>query len=127
MDTPADTRRWPAVLRRHVHAGAADLDLAAALGADRIEIYTGPFAEAHATGTPDAALAACAATARDARRAGLGVNAGHDLDQRNLGPFLASVPGVLEVSIGHALIGEALYHGLAPTVANYLRLIDSVR
>ena len=104
-------------------AGAPDLDVAAALGADRIEIYTGPFAEAHAAGDAAETLAACAATARDARRAGLGVNAGHDLDQHNLGDFLATVPGVLEVSIGHALIGEALHAGLGATVHRYLQVI----
>lgn len=108
-----------------VDAGVADLDLAAALGADRIEIYTGPFAEAFAAGDAAAALAACAATARDAGRAGLGVNAGHDLDQRNLGPFLSTVPGVREVSIGHALIGDALYAGLEATVRRYLQVIAS--
>ena len=64
----------------------------------------------------------CADTARRARVAGLGVNAGHDLSQANLGAFLAQVPGVLEVSIGHALIGEALYDGLDATVRAYLAI-----
>ncbi|HET9483939.1 MAG TPA: pyridoxine 5'-phosphate synthase, partial [Xanthomonadales bacterium] len=68
-------------------------------------------------------LERCARTAERAQRASLGVNAGHDLDQRNLGPFLAAVPGVLEVSIGHALIGEALYAGLDATVRAYLAVI----
>ena len=53
------------------------------------------------------------------------MNAGHDLSQANLAAFLAGVPGVLEVSIGHALIGEALYDGLARTVANYLAIADA--
>lgn len=102
-----------------VDAGVAGLERAAALGAHRIEIYTGPFAEAFAAG--DAAeLARCAATARQAQAVGLGVNAGHDLSQANLGAFLGAVPGVLEVSIGHALIGEALYDGLDATVRGYL-------
>ena len=105
-----------------VDAGAPGLDIAAAIGADRVEIYTGPFAEAHAAGDPGAARDA-AATARAARQAGLGVNAGHDLSQANLGDFLAAVPGVLEVSIGHALIGEALHAGLDATVRAYLRII----
>jgi len=101
-----------------------DTALAAATGADRIELYTGPWAEAFAGGNADAVLPAFAATARAARAAGLGINAGHDLSQANLAAFLAGVPGVEEVSIGHALIGEALYEGLATTVARYLAIID---
>ncbi|WP_147653303.1 pyridoxine 5'-phosphate synthase [Vulcaniibacterium gelatinicum] len=108
-----------------VDAGAPQLERAAALGADRIEIYTGPYAEAFAAGTPAAELARCAETARRAQAVGLGVNAGHDLNQANLGPFLHAVPGVLEVSIGHALIGEALYAGLAATVAAYRRIVEA--
>lgn len=103
-------------------AGSPDIGRAADIGADRIEIYTGPFAEAHAAGDPGAALALCARTAREAQAAGLGVNAGHDLSQANLGAFLAAVPGVLEVSIGHALVGEALYDGLEATVRAYLAI-----
>lgn len=110
-----------------VDAGAAGLELAAAIGADRIEIYTGPYAEAFAAGEPEPAISLCARTAREAQAAGLGVNAGHDLSQRNLGAFLRGVPGVLEVSIGHALIGEALYDGLVPTVRNYLAVIATAR
>ena len=71
-----------------------------------------------------AALADCAGTARRARAAGLGVNAGHDLSQANLGAFLAAVPGVEEVSIGHALVGEALYAGLEATIRGYLAILD---
>jgi pyridoxine 5-phosphate synthase len=110
-----------------VDAGVRGLAQAAAIGVERIELYTGPFAEAHAAGDARAALAACAATAHEARAAGLGVNAGHDLSQANLGDFLAAVPGVSEVSIGHALIGEALYAGLEPTVRAYLRIIATAR
>ncbi|HVI25396.1 MAG TPA: pyridoxine 5'-phosphate synthase [Xanthomonadaceae bacterium] len=105
----------------------ADLAPAAATGADRVELYTGPFAEAFAAGDARAALAACARTARGAQSAGLGVNAGHDLSQANLAVFLAGVPGVQEVSIGHALIDEALYAGLADTVRGYLRILERVR
>ncbi len=93
-------------------------------GADRIELYTGPFAEGHAHGD-DSALRACADAARRAHGAGLGVNAGHDLSQQNLGDFLRTVPGVEEVSIGHALVSEALYAGLANTVQAYLSIIKS--
>ena len=104
-------------------AGARELHRAADLGADRIELYTGPFAEAFAAGDAGTALAACAATAAEARALGLAVNAGHDLSRANLGVFLRSVPGVAEVSIGHALIGEALYAGLDATVRAYLSVI----
>lgn len=106
-----------------VDVGDPAVAQAAACGADRVELYTGPYAEAFAAGTAQAALAAAAATARLAQAAGLGVNAGHDLNQANLPAFLAAVPGVLEVSIGHALIGEALYAGLAPTVRAYRALV----
>ncbi len=108
-------------------SAASGVERAKDVGADRIELYTGPYAEAFAAGDATRALASARTIALRAQAAGLGVNAGHDLSQANLAQFLADVPGVLEVSIGHALIGEALYHGLAPTVANYLRLIDSVR
>jgi pyridoxine 5-phosphate synthase len=100
------------------------VERAASIGADRVEIYTGPYASAYTAGSPEQAVANCAATARRAQAAGLGVNAGHDLDQANLGLFLARVPDVLEVSIGHALIGEALYDGLWQTVRNYRRIVD---
>ena len=105
-------------------AGSA-MEAAAATGADRVELYTGPFAAAFAANDAQAALAHCAETARRAQAHGLGVNAGHDLSQANLGAFLAAVPGVAEVSIGHALIDEALYAGLDATVRAYLALCDS--
>jgi pyridoxine 5-phosphate synthase len=108
-----------------VDADDARVGEAAAVGADRVELYTGPFAEAFAAGDPVPALSACAATARRAQAAGLGVNAGHDLSQQNLAAFLESVPGVLEVSIGHALVDEALYDGLDATVRAYLAILQS--
>ena len=108
-----------------VDVGDSNVARAATLGADRVELYTGPYAEARAAGHSDAALHAAAATARLAQSAGLQVNAGHDLSQANLGAFLAQVPGVCEVSIGHALIGEALYAGLEATVHAYRRILDS--
>jgi pyridoxine 5-phosphate synthase len=106
-----------------VDAGVQDFGLAAAIGVQRIEIYTGPYARAFADGQPAAMLAACADTARRAQQAGLAVNAGHDLSQANLGTFKTAIPGLAEVSIGHALIGEALYEGLATTVRNYLQIL----
>jgi pyridoxine 5-phosphate synthase len=96
---------------------------AAGCGADRVELYTGPYAEAVTAGTESAMLARFADAARRAQAAGLGVNAGHDLSQANLAAFLAAVPDVLEVSIGHALISEALYAGLESTVQAYLELV----
>lgn len=104
-------------------AGAEALELAAEIGADRIELYTGPFAESFAAGDASRELALCAETAAAARSLGLGVNAGHDLSQANLGAFLRGVVGVEEVSIGHALISEALYAGLQETVRAYLRIL----
>ncbi|MEO6264848.1 MAG: pyridoxine 5'-phosphate synthase [Luteimonas sp.] len=106
-----------------VDAGSAGIAQAAAVGADRIELHTGPYAEAFAAGAANPALATCADSARRAQGAGLGVNAGHDLSQANLATFLAAVPGVLEVSIGHALVDEALYAGLDATVRGYLALL----
>jgi pyridoxine 5-phosphate synthase len=93
------------------------------LGADRVELYTEAYARAH--GTPDQArvLAGFTATAQAALREGLGLNAGHDLNRDNLTDFLVAVPGVQEVSIGHALIADALELGLAETVHQYLRCI----
>lgn len=108
-----------------VDAGCEGLDMAASIGADRIEIYTGPFADAAARGNATGELTRCVRTAREAQYLGLGVNAGHDLSQDNLAVFLATVPDVLEVSIGHALIGEALYAGLDRTVRRYLDLMST--
>jgi pyridoxine 5-phosphate synthase len=103
-------------------AGTPDLALAKQFGIERIELYTGPFAEQFEHGDAAPALALCRQSAVQAQQLGIGVNAGHDLSQENLGLFLATVPNVLEVSIGHALIGEALYAGLETTVKNYLAI-----
>lgn len=101
----------------------ADIGAAAAVGADRVELYTEPYAKAYGSAQQPAVLAQFTAAARTAAEAGIGVNAGHDLNQQNLPPFLASVRGVLEVSIGHALIADALDEGLARTVRSYLAAI----
>ena len=108
-----------------VDADAHEVERVAAIGADRIEIYTEPYARAFASGDYGRELEACARTAERARAAGLGVNAGHDLDQRNLGALKRAIPFLAEVSIGHALISEALYEGLARTVRNYLEILAS--
>lgn len=104
-------------------ADSPDVERVAETGADRIEIYTGPYAQAFASGDCARELDACARTAERARAAGLGVNAGHDLSQPNLGTLISTIPFLAEVSIGHALIGEAIYEGLATTVRNYLAIL----
>jgi pyridoxine 5-phosphate synthase len=96
---------------------------AARAGADRVELYTEPYAAAFGSADEENQLALYAAAAKAAGAAGLGVNAGHDLNQQNLPAFLSRVPGVLEVSIGHALVADALEEGLARTVRNYLAAI----
>ncbi|MEP6483172.1 MAG: pyridoxine 5'-phosphate synthase [Rudaea sp.] len=106
-----------------VDAGIADVERVAEIGAERIEIYTGPYAHAFARGDHGRELAACVETAQRARAAGLAVNAGHDLNQANLGEFRRAIAFLAEVSIGHALIGEALYAGLAATVQAYLKIL----
>ena len=95
------------------------MELAKALGADRVELYTEPYAAAFAHGDGRAAEPYAAAAVR-AFEVGLDVNAGHDLNLENLPPFLKQVRHVLEVSIGHALIADALELGLAETVRKYL-------
>ncbi len=95
-----------------------------AVGADRIELYTETYASAWGTPRQGEVLREFAAAAEAARAVGLGVNAGHDLSAQNLSDFLRSVPGVQEVSIGHALISDALELGYAQAVKGYLAAID---
>ncbi|MBQ0720939.1 MAG: pyridoxine 5'-phosphate synthase [Gammaproteobacteria bacterium] len=96
------------------------LDLARQLGVERIELYTGPYAAAQ---DDLALLKNYFDAARHASDIGLGVNAGHDLNLHNLGQF-ATAPGLLEVSIGHALIVDAIDRGLAPAVKAYKTLLE---
>jgi pyridoxine 5-phosphate synthase len=98
---------------------------AKAVGADRVELYTESYATAWATDRRAEVVGAFAESARAAQAAGLGVNAGHDLNRDNLTDFLRAVPGVQEVSIGHALISDALEMGYAATVQAYLAAIDA--
>jgi pyridoxine 5-phosphate synthase len=98
----------------------AAMRFARELGADRVELYTEPYAQGFGTAQHEASLRQYAVAAEAALAAGLGVNAGHDLTRANLAPFLAAVPGVDEVSIGHALIADALEFGLGATVRMYL-------
>ena len=106
-----------------VDAGAEGFADAVAIGIQRIELYTGPYAAAFHKGDARAELKSFADTASRAQQAGLAVNAGHDLSQANLGTFKAAIPGLAEVSIGHALISEALYQGLSNTVRGYLAIL----
>lgn len=97
---------------------------ARATGADRVELYTEPYAAAWGSAQQNIQLLRYAQAGRAAWAAGLGINAGHDLNRDNLAAFIAHVPGVLEVSIGHALIADALELGYTATVQAYQRCID---
>ena len=97
---------------------------AADVGADRVELYTEPYAAAFAAGEGDRVLPEYFRAAAAARNAGLGVNAGHDLNLHNL-PEFVEIPGVDEVSFGHALIADALELGLAEAVRSYLAILRS--
>ncbi len=135
---PADTPRGPLQENVERFRGAGvrvsvfvdpeldSIDWAAALGADRVELYTEPYARAfeHGGDVLTASVAKYRRAAEHAASVGLGVNAGHDLDLANLPRFL-ELPQIAEVSIGHALIGRALFHGLGPVVAEYLQIIGS--
>jgi len=127
---PADEARLRPLVQA-VHGAGARVSLfmdadpqamagAKAVGADRVELYTEPYAQAHGSAQAAVVLARFAQAALAAQAVGLGVNAGHDLNLHNLRDFVQSVPGVQEVSIGHALIADALEQGYAQTVAAYL-------
>ena len=97
---------------------------AASTGANRIELYTEAYAEEYAKGNKDA-VKIYTECAKAAIASELGINAGHDLSLDNIQYFQQNVPGLLEVSIGHALISEALYIGLETTISKYLKLLHS--
>jgi pyridoxine 5-phosphate synthase len=132
---PADAERLrPLIAQAHglglrvslfMDADPAVMQAAKSVGADRVELYTEPYAAAWDTPQQGAQLARFAAAAQAALDAGLGVNAGHDLNRDNLGAFVQQVPGVSEVSIGHALIADALELGYAATVEAYLRCLQA--
>jgi pyridoxine 5-phosphate synthase len=127
---PDDAARLREVVARAKHLGARvslfmdplpeQMSAAKAVGADRVELYTETYAAAWGTPQQDRVLAQFKAAAQAALDAGLEVNAGHDLNRDNLGLFLHTVPGVKEVSIGHALIADALELGYEATVRAYL-------
>jgi len=127
---PADAQRLqPLIADAHalglrvslfMDADPSAMPAAKTVGADRIELYTEPYAAAWGSAEQGAQLARFATAAQAALAVGLGVNAGHDLNRDNLGAFAAQVPGLLEVSIGHALIADALELGYAATIRAYL-------
>jgi pyridoxine 5-phosphate synthase len=132
---PADADRLrPVIAQAHalglrvslfMDADPAAMAAAKAVGADRIELYTEPFAAAWGTQEQGAQLQRFAAAAQAALDAGLGVNAGHDLNLHNLAAFVQQVPGVQEVSIGHALISDALELGYEATIQAYQRCLQA--
>jgi pyridoxine 5-phosphate synthase len=99
-----------------------NIEYAKETGVDRIELYTGPYAEAFESNR-EAAVAPYSVAAQRANELGLGINAGHDLNTKNLTFFKENVPGLLEVSIGHALISDALYWGLENTIQLYKKCL----
>ena len=107
-----------------VDANVKMVEHAANTGTDRIELYTEAYAEAYGKGNKEAVkiYSECAKTAIELE---LGINAGHDLSLQNIQYFKQQVPGLLEVSIGHALITEALYLGLETTINKYLNLLQA--
>jgi pyridoxine 5-phosphate synthase len=132
---PADAQRLrPLIAQAHalglrvslfMDAETGAMQAAKDAGADRVELYTEPYAAAWGTAQQDAQLARFAAAAQAALDAGLGVNAGHDLNRGNLAAFVQRVPGVSEVSIGHALIADALELGYAAAVQAYLACLNA--
>ncbi len=91
---------------------------------NRIELYTEKYAETHGTSLGARVLETYVRLARQAQAEQIGVNAGHDLDQKNVGDLATAIPQLAEVSIGHALVSEALYDGLHETVVRYLRILN---
>jgi pyridoxine 5-phosphate synthase len=102
----------------------SQIEAAAKIGSNRIELYTEPYAQGFARGDADSVIPFARAAAF-AHNCGMQVNAGHDLDLRNLKHFAENVPYLAEVSIGHALISDALYRGLEETVKSYLMCLKS--
>ncbi|PPQ27997.1 pyridoxine 5'-phosphate synthase [Rhodopila globiformis] len=107
-----------------IDADPAVIDRVRTSGADGVEIYTGPYAEAFRAGTHQPVLERIAATAARAREAGLVVNAGHDLNLHNIPPLMAAVPFLAEASIGHELTADALENGFTATVAAYVKALQ---
>lgn len=105
----------------------SQMEFAAKTGAERVELYTEPYAAAFARGAFDRAVEPYVRAARRATQLGLRLNAGHDLTLDNLGPLLDAIPQIEEVSIGHALISDALELGLAEAVRRYVAICHRKR
>ncbi len=105
-----------------VDTDVENIKMAAKTGADRVELFTKPYADNYAK-DPEAAVAPYVLASQAAHKAGLGVNAGHDLSLENLEYFHKQVPYLNEVSIGHSLISDALYLGLSETIARYKKCL----
>ncbi|MDG1658203.1 MAG: pyridoxine 5'-phosphate synthase, partial [Crocinitomicaceae bacterium] len=105
-----------------VDTNLENIEYAAKSGVDRIELYTGPYADNYSKDA-ESAIHDYVAAATLAQELGLGINAGHDLSLDNLKYFQENIPGLLEVSIGHALISDSLYYGLENTIQMYLKLL----
>ena len=120
----AQAHGWGLRVSLFMDADPTAMAAAKAVGADRVELYTEPYAAAWGRPEQAAQLKRFSQAAQAALDLGLGINAGHDLNRDNLSAFLKQVPGVSEVSIGHALIADALELGYSATVQDYLRCID---
>lgn len=120
-------RSWGVRVSLFVDPDPEQVKRARQLGADRIELYTEPYARAHGTPQQAQVLERYRSAALTAQEQGLTVNAGHDLNLHNLAEFLNAVPGVVEVSIGHALLADALLMGYEQAVKAYLAAMASPR
>ncbi len=105
-----------------VDASAEMVEYAKKTGADRVEIYTGPYAKLYKD-DPVRAIESLRAAAEKAQELGMGLNMGHDLDRKNLGALIKAYPWIAEVSIGHAIISDALYLGIEETIKQYRYVI----
>jgi pyridoxine 5-phosphate synthase len=124
-DLVAEAKDLGARVSLFMDADPAAMAAACAVGADRVELYTEPYAQAHGQASQDQVLAQFKAAALAAQAAGLEINAGHDLNLFNLRDFVQTVPGVREVSIGHALMADALEMGYNATIQAYLKCLQA--
>jgi len=122
IDVIAELKRAGIRVSIFIDTNLTNIEHAAQTGADRVELYTEPYADNFPIDR-DAAIAPFVEAAKMANKVGLGLNAGHDLNLDNLRFFHESIPSLNEVSIGHALISDALYFGLEKTVKMYLDLL----
>jgi pyridoxine 5-phosphate synthase len=124
-DLVAEAKDLGARVSLFMDADPAAMAAARAVGADRVELYTEPYAQAHGQASQEQVLAQFKVAALAAQAAGLEINAGHDLNLFNLRDFVQTVPGVREVSIGHALMADALEMGYNATIQAYLKCLQA--